>query len=63
MYTLKVVSGCSLFYLEMQGTCICSKFAIIIILTRLKVPSKTLQKKDIVKLVVVIVDDVDVMCV
>ena len=48
----------------MQGTCICSKFAIIIILTRLKVPSKTLQKKDIVKLiVVVIVDDVDVMCV
>ena len=46
----------------MQGACICCNFAIIIILTRLKVPSKKLQKKDIVKLVVVIVDDVDVMC-
>ena len=42
----------------MQGACICCNFAIIIILTRLKVPSKTLQK-DIVKLVVV--DDVDVV--
>ena len=44
----------------MQGACICCNFAIIIILTRLKVPSKTLQK-DIVKLAVVVDDDVDVV--